>query len=249
LKNLVYKIPPQKSPKFELLTDNFARRDGGGIIYGGNHDPTISYCTIMRNTADNGGGILLSCGSATNKAKITQCIISDNTAEGNYSGGGIQLEGAPNSTRNGIVSNCVVTGNSTGIVVMGDGNSWTIANCTIATNKYVGVAYFDCNKPLLTNSILWNNGLELWIDSVLVGKPSIAYVIASHCNIEGGLAEVRIGQYHCTLEWDNSNINEDPCFVDPGYWDTNGTPGVPDDDFFVEGDYHLKSQAGRYVPN
>jgi predicted outer membrane repeat protein len=40
----------------------------------------------------------------------------------------------------------------------------------------------------------------------------------------------------------------DPCFVDPGYWDPNGTADDPDDDFWVEGDYHLKSQAGRWDP-
>jgi predicted outer membrane repeat protein len=40
-----------------------------------------------------------------------------------------------------------------------------------------------------------------------------------------------------------------PCFVDPGYWDPNGTVDDPNDDFWVEGDYHLKSQAGRWDPN
>ena len=29
----------------------------------------------------------------------------------------------------------------------------------------------------------------------------------------------------------------------------NGTPNDPSDDFFVEGDYHLKCQAGRWDPN
>jgi len=35
------------------------------------------------------------------------------------------------------------------------------------------------------------------------------------------------------------NINADPLFVDTGYWDDNGTPANPLDDFWVEGDYHL----------
>ncbi|UCG49101.1 MAG: hypothetical protein JSU94_04830, partial [Phycisphaerales bacterium] len=41
----------------------------------------------------------------------------------------------------------------------------------------------------------------------------------------------------------------DPCFVDIGHWDDNGTPEGTWDDFYVSGDYHLKSQAGRYDPN
>ena len=44
-------------------------------------------------------------------------------------------------------------------------------------------------------------------------------------------------------------FDADPCFVDPGYWDPNGTPDDPNDDFWVEGDYHLKSQAGRWDAN
>jgi len=51
-----------------------------------------------------------------------------------------------------------------------------------------------------------------------------------------------------TLIWDPGLLDADPCFADPGYWDANGTPDDPNDDFFVEGDYHLKSQAGRWDP-
>jgi hypothetical protein len=39
---------------------------------------------------------------------------------------------------------------------------------------------------------------------------------------------------------DGTNIDADPCFVDPGYWDPNATPADPNDDFWVNGDYHLK---------
>jgi hypothetical protein len=42
------------------------------------------------------------------------------------------------------------------------------------------------------------------------------------------------------------NVDVDPCFVDPGYWDANGTPEDPNDDVWVTGDYHLKSQAGHW---
>jgi hypothetical protein len=45
-----------------------------------------------------------------------------------------------------------------------------------------------------------------------------------------------------------ATLEADPCFVDPGYWDPNGTPEDPNDDFWVDGDYHLESQAGRWDP-
>ena len=41
----------------------------------------------------------------------------------------------------------------------------------------------------------------------------------------------------------------DPLFANPGFWDTNSTPDDPNDDFWVDGDYHLKSQAGRWDTN
>jgi len=44
-------------------------------------------------------------------------------------------------------------------------------------------------------------------------------------------------------------LNGDPLFAAPGRWDPNGTPDNPNDDFWGNGDYHLKSQAGRWDPN
>ena len=49
--------------------------------------------------------------------------------------------------------------------------------------------------------------------------------------------------------WGVGNIDTNPLFVNPGYWDPNGTPEDANDDFWIEGDYHLKSQAGRWDPN
>ena len=46
-------------------------------------------------------------------------------------------------------------------------------------------------------------------------------------------------------EW----LHADPLFANIGYWDSNDTPDDPNDDFWVDGDYHLKSQAGRWDPN
>jgi hypothetical protein len=44
-------------------------------------------------------------------------------------------------------------------------------------------------------------------------------------------------------------MNADPCFAQLEHLDPNGTPDDPNDDFLVSGDYHLKSQAGRFDPN
>lgn len=44
---------------------------------------------------------------------------------------------------------------------------------------------------------------------------------------------------NCVLHWEPNNIDVDPCFADAGYWDDANTPGDPNDDFFVVGDFHL----------
>ncbi|HNS22481.1 MAG TPA: hypothetical protein PKH24_18400 [Sedimentisphaerales bacterium] len=44
-------------------------------------------------------------------------------------------------------------------------------------------------------------------------------------------------------------LNGDPLFATPGRWDPNELASAPLDDFWVDGDYHLKSQAGRWDPN
>ena len=49
-------------------------------------------------------------------------------------------------------------------------------------------------------------------------------------------------KFSCIQDWNDGgegNIETDPCFVNPGYWDPNGTPGDDSDDFWVNGDYHL----------
>ena len=65
---------------------------------------------------------------------------------------------------------------------------------------------------------------------------------------------------HCLIGEDTSDIHDsygmvsgnwlmtDPMFARNGYWDPNGTSDDLSDDFWVEGDYHLKSQAGRWDP-
>ena len=50
------------------------------------------------------------------------------------------------------------------------------------------------------------------------------------------------------------NIDADPCFAAAGYWVDAANPDIPaepDDPnpAWVNGDYHLKSQTGRWDPN
>jgi hypothetical protein len=61
-----------------------------------------------------------------------------------------------------------------------------------------------------------------------------------YSDVEGGLDGIPIGN----VNWGPGNIDKDPCFVRLGRWEYHEP-----DWLFFEGDYHLKSQAGRWDPN
>ena len=161
-----------------------------------------------------GGGIYCYTNSSPT---ITNCIISGNTADG--WGGGIYCYGNCSPK----ITNCIITGH----MVAKDGGGIyccgkpIITNCTIAGNtagEYGGGIYCYKSNPPITNSILWGDTpQEIYVSS---GAPVVTY-----CDVQSG--------------WSGKgNIDADPCFVEPGYWDANG--------IWVEGDYHLKSEGWRW---
>jgi hypothetical protein len=105
------------------------------------------------------------------------------------------------------------------------GGELNIHNCVFVGNSGWWGLYSD--GPV-SNCILWNNRAS--------GGRQVDGWSVQFCNVQGG----------CPGE---GNIDVDPCFVDIGHWDDNGTPEGTWDDFYVSGDYHLKSQAGRWDPN
>jgi hypothetical protein len=109
------------------------------------------------------------------------------------------------------------------------GNS-VLANCTITENVAVrgGAMFSQSSRPSLTNCILWGDEPDEiydWDSATVVSYSDIAGAWPSETNMDG-----------------------DPCFANPGYWDNHGTPNDPTDDFWIDGDFHLQSQAGRWDP-
>ena len=101
----------------------------------------------------------------------------------------------------------------------------------------------------LINCIFWGNtaseGHEISIREFAPNPTLRVY----HCDIEGGLDDVRCPDAGTLVVWPAGSPDIDPCCADPGYWDPNGTENDPNDDFWVDGDYHLLSQAGRWDPD
>jgi len=128
--------------------------------------------------------------------------------------------------------------NSQHVAQVKDGSFLTFIN-----NTAVGISreaiYFDLNLPgrkpgrgaVVENSIFWN------VIEVFEGITNQIDLTVDHCLMPVQWCSLGVG-----------NFSADPLFAKIGYWDPNGTPNNPKDDFWVDGDYHLKSQAGRWDP-
>ena len=161
---------------------------------------------------NRGGGMYNDRGSPT----ITNCTFSRNLAT--LGGGMYNYWGSP------IVTNCIFSGNSSinrGGGMYNDRGSATVINCTFNGNT-AGIhgGAMAGSDVTLANCILWGNTPEE------VDSPEGTTVI-TYSDVQGG--------------WPGEgNIDVDPCFAETGHWDPNGTPEEPNDDFWVEGDYHLR---------
>ena len=107
----------------------------------------------------------------------------------------------------------------------------TIANCTVSGNVATdgpAIASMEWSSLDVVDCVIWDNSVPSGEPLFAVDADSVLTV--TYGCIEGG--------------WEGQgNIDADPVFTDPGYWDDNGTPGDTSDDFFVEGDYHLSSSS------
>jgi parallel beta-helix repeat protein len=172
-----------------------------------------------------GGGIYCKESSPT----ISHCRIESNWA---WVGAGIHCVAS-----NPVITYCTIAGNRAFNYGGGIGiysSNPIISNCTLtnnfSSNEGGGIITYNSNQEL-TNCILWGN-----VPDEIYMYGTTGSVTASYCDIRDG--------------WPGTgNIDSDPCFADIGYWDDDGTPRYPWDDFYVSGDYHPKSQAGRWDAN
>jgi hypothetical protein len=210
-----------------IISNNLAEAGGGILTEGG--APSITNCVVTGNSATYGGGIY---SSVTPAPSISKCTISENSA---YAGGGIMVySGSPD------VANCAIIGNSAtygaGLYYSFAPSSTTLTSCTITENTASGGGGISCFASTLNieNCILWGNTAG-WGSSygpeMTVGATGYdSSVSISYSDVKGGTSYIYVDP-GCTLDWDDaSNVNVDPLFVQPGYW--NGPT-------WTEGDYHL----------
>jgi hypothetical protein len=229
------------------FSGNLADLAGGGM-FNDKSDPMLTNCTFIENTGGGGGGggmyndggipMLADCDFIVNSTTgsgggmynnssdpmLLSCFFSTNSAP--RSGGGMYNR----YTSQPSIVNCIFTGNSArfgGGMESLNTSRPTLLNCTFSANFATqaggpsAISSIQDGRSILVNCILWDNSDESGTGAY---SPQIR-----------GQAEV---MYSCVQDsmsrnpWPGEgNINTDPFFVDP-----------------ENGDYHLKSQAGRWDP-
>lgn len=109
---------------------------------------------------------------------------------------------------------------------------------------------YDNNQLHVRNSILMNYVSEGDSEISFGSENSIEmnYASISHSCIPAGPNSITIvDPNYVDVTWGEGNIETDPLFVSRGYLNDANTPDYPYDDIWYDGDYHLKSDAGRFV--
>jgi len=202
--------------------------EGGGGIAAIRSSVLVDDCIVVDNRGGPGGGLMShNDGGAARPPIFARCIIAGNQAKGGHGGGGVSLDGHA-----------------------------TFINCTICDNRtlnddlYGGGLYCgsgDPDRAILRNCIIWGNTASKGSEIAVLGSVGILgtmFAIVEHSLIGTDPNGILDPQNHIRGQW----LQADPLMRRMGYWDTNGTADNPDDDSFVHGDYHVKSQAGRWDP-
>jgi len=237
-----------------MISDcTFQDNEGGGIEFQYETRAAVSRCSFIGNVSGYGSGINCEYGSSP---AIGDCVFIGNTAW--YDGGALRCYEGCYPT----VSNCIFAGNKA--VIQNGGaistleSSPTLTNCTFTANNATrqggAIFCYEDSHPKVANCILWGNSAADGAQIALTyhqspgHEPSTTEIAVSYSNVQGGPEEVSLEE-RCKLNWGPGNTDAHPRFVLPGFWDPNGTPENADDDFWVNGDYHLKSRAGRWNTN
>jgi hypothetical protein len=135
--------------------------------------------------------------------------------------------------------NCLIVGNrstdANGAAAYFSQSRAVLANCTFADNygssRGAALSLLDSDVTV-DNSILWGNG-----PGEMLGRGT-SHVTIQYCCVQGGWPGL-------------GNTDVDPLFAARGYWanSANTAESLPPEEpaaVWMAGDYHLKSQAGRW---
>ncbi|MHC4751002.1 MAG: NosD domain-containing protein, partial [Planctomycetota bacterium] len=228
------------------ITNNIISENRVGIAY---CDGPVTNNIISNNSDDSygRGGALSFC-----KGRISGNLIAYNYAV--YKGGACYE--CP-----GDIINNIIIGNRSFIAggALCNCHGRVMNNIISGNRANNGGGLFSCSK-VYNNTIVGNLASETGGGlSQCPGFISNNIIAFNKADSVGGINGDCISTYNAF--WSNEGGNfggtatagtgdiiTNPLFASDGYWDDNETPDESDD-FWVDGDYHVKSEAGRWDPN
>ena len=240
---------------------------GGGGMFNDNSRPILNNCTFNNNSAQIRGGAMYNNES---NPMLTSCTFNGNMAI-NWDGGGIfGLDGAL------VLADCQFIGNIAGDwggAICVSECSLTFNNCDIINNtagSAGGGFYLDWSEMTLTNCVIagntttgvgggvYSDGTTSELTNCTFASNSADYGSAFACDTWWWASTVQLS--NCILWdspdeiWNNDNsafnINYSNVMVAGEPW--AGIGNINTDPLFADaagGDYHLKSETGRWDPN
>jgi parallel beta-helix repeat protein len=214
--------------------------------YGDVVDARANNATISGFTLRNSGEFDLghmNCGVYVFESDAP--VIRDNVIVNNKLGIGVWYGANPD------IRNNIIKYNSDGFYIYGsqeEPSNPRIINNTIANNQTNGITLRVMVSPVVVNNIIVGHitGIN---HNYVTGSPTLNYnnLWDNDANYlrDNGVDETLAGP---------GSVSVDPYFAEPGYWADVDDPNVvvePNDPnaVWADGDYHLKSQAGRYNPS
>jgi len=222
-----------------------------------------------------GKKLTVSSANPDDPAVVAATVINGSSRAVTFSGGedinsilrGFTITGANNgiycTEATPVIADCTITGNTNAGIKLYSGGSPTITGCSIIANGGAGIEmhprksarYTFYNYPQISNSIIAKNFLQ----GIFGGVPTITNCTIVE-NIQGGIygsrptvtnsiiyfnGNTQIAESTATVTYSDvqgswpglGNIDADPLFVSLYWISSNST---------YAGDYHLKSQAGRW---
>lgn len=180
------------------------------------------------------------------------CVLAGFTIDGYIIGSDPQADPEGRNHTRATIRHCVFEGTLTGCGGLIQACDGTISHCVIANIGYLCrrawpvPAIRGCHGRIVNCTMIdMRDGIEVLPGGTLTIENCIMYhsppiivptgatVNVRHCDIESG-RDVIFGDG--AVNWGPGNIDTPPCVARMGDWQSRG-------------DYHLKSQAGRWDPN
>jgi len=168
-----------------------------GGIYCSSSSAAIVGCRIEASSAKKGGDAIYCVDSPIT---VDSCTLTGNQGRAIFS-----FYAAP------ALTNCIITGNGRAIRCE-EASSASLINCTLAANIHENISCSGSAVELLS-TILWSDAVGEAHISITNSFAGPGTVVARYSDVAGG-ASAAVAEEGCTFDFDASNVDAAPLFID-----------------------------------